>query len=95
MLIGIKYHVPSKGIVGQNQIWRIYQNLDKLSKRADFNGMEGVDIEYVEHVEIEDVDSWTGENIFRIGYSLVLEGEIEYFIDPITGLRHARVYATE
>ena len=94
MLMGIKYHVPSKGIIGQNQIWRIYQNLDQISKANDFNGMQGVDIEYVEHIEIEDVDSWTGENVFRIGYSLILEGEIEYYNNE-SGLRCARIFSGE
>ena len=47
----------------------------------------------LEHVEIEEgVDSWTGENLFRIGYSLVCEGEVECFTDEKTGRRHARIY---
>ena len=95
MIIGIKYNVPSRGIVGKNDIWRIYQNVDKISKEGNFNGLQGVDIEYVEHIEIEDVDSWTGENLYRVGYSLICEGEIEYYTDPKTGLRHARIFSGE
>lgn len=94
MLIGIKYHVASKGELGKNRIWRIYQNLDLISKSSDFNGMEGVDIEYCEHIEIEDVDSWTAENLYRIGYSLILEGEVEYYHDT-NGLRCARIFSGE
>ena len=85
MIIGIKYHVPSRGELGKNVIWRIYKNVDKTFAET----------EYVEHIEIEEVDSWTGENLFRIGYGLILEGEVECFTDPATGLRHARIYASE
>lgn len=83
MLMGIKYNVPSRGILGKDQIWRIYKNLD--------NGV--TETEYVEHLEIEDgVDSWTGEQLFRIGYALICEGEVECFIDEETGRRHARIF---
>ena len=83
MVIALKYHVPSQGITGKDQIWRIYKNVDK----------GWAETEYVEHVEIEEgVDSWTGEGLFRIGYSLVCEGEVECFTDPKSGRRHARIY---
>ena len=83
MILAAKYHVPSQGIVGKNQIWRIYQNIDQ--------GL--TDTEYVEHIEIEaGVDSWTGENLYRIGFSLIWEGNVEYFIDEESGLRKARIY---
>ena len=86
MIIGIKYHVPSEGILGNNQIWRIYKNIDQ----------GWADTEYIEHIEIEaGVDSWTGENLYKVGYSLICEGEVECFIDEETGLRHARIYATK
>jgi hypothetical protein len=83
MLFGIKYSVPSKGILGNDVIWRIYRNVDQ--------GF--TDTIYVEHIEIEDgVDSWTGEQVYRIGYSLLCEGEIEVFTDEKTGRKHARIY---
>lgn len=83
MLIGIKYSVPSQGILGNSQIWRIYKNLDQGFTET----------EYVEHIEIEDgVDSWTGESLYRIGYSLILEGNLECYIDKETGLRYARIF---
>ena len=93
MLISIKYHVPSKGITGQNQIWRIYENVDRISTAGDFNGMSGTGVEYVEHIEIEDCDAWTGESLFRVGYSLILEGEVEYYNS--NGLRCARIFSGE
>ena len=93
MIIGIKYHVPSKGIQGENQIWRIYERIDVISQSPTFHGMQGPGIEYIEHIEIEDgVDTWTGEELYRIGYSLLCEGNVEYFTDPKSGLRHARIY---
>lgn len=83
MLLSIKYHVPSQGIVGKNQIWRIYKEIDKGYTET----------EYVEHIEIEEgVESWTGEQLFRVGYSLICEGQLEVFTDETTGLRHARIY---
>lgn len=86
MVIGIKYSVPSQGILGNDLIWRIYKNVDQGWSET----------EYVEHIEIEDgVDSWTGNNLFRIGYSLVCDGELECFIDEKTGRRHARIYKGE
>ena len=83
MLMSIKYHVPSQGILGNDQIWRIYKNIDQ--------GF--TDTQYVEHIEIEsNVDSWTGEGLFRVGYSLIFEGELEVLTDPKTGRKHARIY---
>lgn len=83
MIIGIKYSVPSQGILGQNKIWRIYKNLN-----------EGhTETEYVESINIESgVDSWTGEMVHKIGYSLICEGNLECYIDEETGLRKARIY---
>jgi len=94
MLISIKYSVPSKGILGNSNIWRIYENVDRISKAGDFNGMKGVGIEYVEHIEIEDVDAWTSEGLYRVGYSLLVEGEIEYYTNE-SGLKCARIYSGE
>lgn len=83
MLLSIKYHVPSQGILGKNQIWRIYKNIDQGY----------TDAEYVEHLEIEEgVDSWTGENLYRVGFSLICEGNLECYIDEETGLRYGRIY---
>ncbi len=93
MIIGIKYHVPSQGQLGKNFIWRIYENIEQISASPNFHGMQGEGIEYIEHIEIEDgVDSWTGEELFRIGYALFCEGNVEYFTDPKSGRRHARIY---
>ena len=93
MIIGIKYHVPSKGELGKNFIWRIYENIEQLSDSPNFHGMQGEGIEYIEHIEIEDgVESWTGENLYRIGFALFCEGKVDYFIDKESGLRHARIY---
>ncbi len=80
MLMGIKYHVPSQGITGQNQIWRIYKNVNETI----------ADTEYVESIEIHEADSWTGENLFRIGYGLILEGELEIHVDA-DGMRRATI----
>lgn len=86
MILGLKYHVPSMGKQGNNNIWRIYKNIDQ--------GF--TDTEYCEHIEIEEgVESWTGENLYRIGYSLIVEGEVECFTDPESGLRFARIYRGE
>ena len=96
MIIGIKYHVPSQGETGKSFIWRIYENIDQISQSPEFQGMQGPGIEYIEHIEIEDgVESWTGEELYRIGYALFCEGEVEYFTDPTSGLRHARIYKEE
>ena len=93
MIIAIKYNVPSQGETGKNFIWRIYENIDEISQAPDFHGMQGPGIEYIEHIEIEDgVDSWTGENLHRIGFSLICEGNVEYFTDKESGHRHARIY---
>lgn len=82
-LLGIKYHVPSQGITGKNQIWRIYKNIDQGY----------TDTVYCEHIEIEEgIDSWTGNMLYKVGYSLLCEGDLEVFIDPETGLRHARIF---
>ena len=82
IVYGLKYHVPSQGITGQNQIWRIYQNVDK-------GWTETI---YVEHIEIDkEVNSWTGNNLFRIGYGLILEANnLEVYTDDESGLKHAR-----
>ena len=85
MLLGLKFNVPSRGELGKNLIWRIYKNLDK-------GHAETV---YCEHLEIEDVDSWSGEDLYRIGYSLILEGEVETYIDEETGLKFARIFGSE
>ncbi len=83
MLLSVKYHVPSQGITGKNQIWRIYKNIDIGPTEA----------EYVEHIEIEEgVDSWTGENLYRVGFSLICEGNLECYVDEKTGLRVGRIY---
>lgn len=85
-LLGIKYHVPSRGILGNDQIWRIYRNLD-----------EGFsDTEYVEHIEIEPgVISYTGNDLYRVGFSLICKAQLECYIDEKTGQRHARIFKSE
>ena len=93
MLIGIKYNVPSQGKLGENIVWRVYEHLNETAQQSD--KYNGPNIQYVEHVDVEDVDSWTGNNIYYIGYSLVVEGNIEYYIDSETGLRHARIHGDE
>lgn len=83
MLIGIKYSVPSQGVLGNNLIWRIYKNIN--------DGF--TETEYVEHIDIEEgIESWTGENLFSIGFSLLCRGNLECYTDPETGLRYARIY---
>ena len=93
MIIAIKYNVPSNGIQGNSNIWRIYEDIPNISQSPTFHGMQGPGIEYIEHIEIEDgVDSWTGEEIYSIGYALFCEGNVEYFTDQKSGHRHARIY---
>ena len=93
MIIGSKYHVASQGQRGEDFIWRIYERIDIISQSPTFHGMQGPGIEYIEHIEIEDgVDSWTGAELFRIGYAMFCEGNVEYFTDPESGRRHARIY---
>ena len=65
MLIAIKYHVASRGLRKGNT-WRIYRNID------DGYG----DAIYVEHININ-VESWTGEDEFGIGFSMICDGELE------------------
>ena len=78
MLFSLKYHVPSRGITGQNVIWRIYKNIDKGH----------TDTEYVESVKIINCYSHTGEDHYRVGYSLIVEGDtLEVITDPNTGLK--------
>lgn len=76
-LRGFKYHVPSRGILGQNQIWRIYMDIK--------NGHQ--ETEYVEHLEFKNVTSFTGENLYRIGYALFCEADVTITTDPETGLK--------
>jgi len=83
--MGVKFHVASKGITGKNQIWRIYKNIDQTLN----------DTEYVESLEIEDTDAWTGESLYRIGYSLLVEGELTIVTNPETGLKHAIIHSGE
>ena len=85
-LYGLKYHVPSRGLM-QNNTWRIYENVDLISKDNNFNGMQGTGITYVDSVRTVGVESWTGEDQFRIGYSLLVEGELSYAKDPESGRR--------
>jgi hypothetical protein len=65
-LFGIKFHVPSRGILGNNNIWRIYEDLDQTFAKTH----------YVEHFKVLNVDSWTGELKYRIGFSLLCEGHL-------------------
>ncbi len=78
MVFSIKYHVPSAGVTGKNVIWRIYKNIDK--------GFS--DTEYVESVKIVNCYSHSGEDVYRVGYSLIVEGDtLEIITDQETGLK--------
>ena len=83
MLLAIKYSVPSRGVLRSNQIWRIYKNVDKTYEQT----------EYVESISIESgIESFTGNGLYNIGFSLICEGQLECYIDPADGLRKARIY---
>lgn len=79
ILLGIKYHVKSIGQLGNDEIWRIYKELDK--GRAN--------TEYVEHVEILGVQTWSGELAHGIGYSLICKGYLHVDYDPEQGYKFA------
>ena len=81
-------HSPDKSRV-PNKTWRIYEQLRELKPYN--NKYEGKDIEYVMSLDIENVEWWTGNNIFNIGWSLLVEGDVEYFTDE-EGLKYARIY---
>ena len=85
-LYGLKYHVPGQGKMN-NDTWRIYENIDLITQAPDFHGMQGPGITYVDSVRMVGVESWTGEEQFRIGYSLLTEGELSYAKDPESGRR--------
>ena len=78
MLIGFKYHVPSRGLM-YNNTWRIYGNSEKTL--ADLGSGENPETiaTYVDHIEIEEgVRTWTGENQYGIGFAMFAEGKVEY-----------------
>lgn len=80
-LRGLKYHVPSKGLM-QDNTWRIYMDIEKNIS----------DTEYVDHVEMLNVTSFTGENALRIGFSQLSEGDVSFDYDPNTGKRFAIIH---
>lgn len=67
-LRGIKYHVPSRGILGKDQIWRLYVNIRDGHSQT----------EYFEHIEFYKVKAFTGENLYRIGYALFATGAVTF-----------------
>jgi len=77
MKIGVKFHVPSRGIMGNNNIWRIYKNVDKGHG----------DTLYTDHIEIFGVQCNTGEEAYRIGFSLLCEGEVSVDFNPDDNFR--------
>lgn len=81
LLRGIKYHVPSRGKMEDNT-WRVYMDIK--------NGVE--ETAYVDHVELVNVESWTGETDYRIGYSLLVEGYVTMDFDPANGKRYAVIH---
>ena len=82
--------MPSNKEIGKNIVWRIYHQVDKIT--AGENKYHGPNINYVEHLDIENCDSWTGNDLFYVGFSLLVEGEIEFYTDPTTKLKYARIY---
>ena len=89
-LLGAKLDIPNLQRKDPNMNWRIYTNLKELTPQQD--KYFGENIEYVHHVSIENCDAWTGNDIFFVGFSLLVEGEIEFYTDPTTKLRYARIY---
>ena len=85
-LYGLKYHVPSKGLM-ENNTWRIYEGIDVISQAKDFHGLQGPGITYVDSIRMHGVESWTGNEQYRIGYSLLVSGELSYAKDPESGRR--------
>lgn len=82
-IYSIKYHVPGRGLLGNDNVWRIYQSIDKGY----------TDTVYVEHIEIDEkTPSWTGEDLYNVGYSLIVRGQIEIFTNRESGRKHARIF---
>ena len=79
----IKYHVPSRGELGKDHIWRIYLDVvNDISKT-----------EYVEHVEIlPSVSTWTGELSYKVGYSLLFDGEVSIDYCPDGKYKYAVIH---
>ena len=78
MLIGFKYHVPSRGLM-YNNTWRIYWHPERtLADLSKGENPENI-ATYVDHIEIEEgVRTWTGENQHGIGFAMFAEGKVEY-----------------
>ena len=78
MLIGFKYHVPSRGLM-YNNTWRIYGKEGKTLKDLGHGENPETIATYVDHIEIEEgVRTWTGENQHGIGFAMFAEGKVEY-----------------
>ena len=90
-LKGMKYHVPSQGLMRDNT-WRIYNQLNK--KTQDQTNYTHDETEYVDKVEVLS-RSWTGEALYRIGYSLLTDGDLYFDVDPDTGKRYAIIDVPE
>jgi hypothetical protein len=84
ILRGYKYHVPSRGILGNNNIWRIYIDI--------LNGVS--ETLYVEHLEFRGVSGYTGENLHRIGYAHFSKGAITVETNE-SGLKTAIIHTGE
>lgn len=96
--IGIKLDIPNLSGVHDpknrqyvpNMRWRIYEQVQNNQPFKD--QYFGENIEYVAGIDIENVESWTGNKKFSIGWSLLTRGNVEYYTDEETGLRFARIF---
>lgn len=82
-------HSPNKEYV-PNMRWRLYLKANENQPYKD--QYFGSDIKYVSGIDIENVESWTGNQKHLIGWSLLTRGNIEYYEDEVTGLIFARIY---
>jgi len=80
VLRGFKYSVPSKGILGKNQIWRIYLRIDRGPEETL----------YVEHLEFKGVAGFSGEGLHGIGYAFFSRGQVTVTTDE-KGLKTAHI----
>ena len=77
ILRSLKYHVPSRGALGNDNIWRLYIDIK--------NGHTLT--EYVESIKLIGVKAYTGENIMRVGYALFAKGAVTFDFDPKDNFR--------
>lgn len=80
-LRAIKYHVPSKGEIGKDRIWRIYIDIKNGHTKT----------EYFDHIEFVGVSGHTGENLYRIGYAYFSECAVAFDYDPSDNFRRYAV----